>query len=200
MEKPLRHSHSGFFIPSTILAIFFGLFPLLHIANAGDVTLAWDANTESNLAGYKLYYDSDSSTEMYQGIGATEGDSPVPIYLEDLADPDSPIFSLTGLENGQYYYFVLTAFDTDGLESDFSNEVGTMISDGDGSGGDDTADDIVENTVSDGGDDTVDDTESGTSDDIVDDTGSGTSDEAVDDSGNGGGGGGGGGCFISNLF
>jgi hypothetical protein len=94
---------------------------------AGDVTLAWDPNSESNLAGYKLYYDGDSDDEMYRGTGASEGDSPVVIYLDDLSDADSPTFTLTGLENGQYYYFVLTAFDTDGLESDFSDEVGTLI-------------------------------------------------------------------------
>lgn len=93
-------------------------------ARAADVTLAWDANTESNLAGYKLYYDGDSDTERYKGVGANEGDSPVIIYLEDLEDPKEPSFTLAGLGEGQYYYFALTAFDTDGLESDFSEEVG----------------------------------------------------------------------------
>lgn len=57
-----------------------------------------------------FYYDGDSDTEMYQGRGANEGDSLIVIYLEDLDDLGSPTFSLT-------------AFDLDGLESDFSDEV-----------------------------------------------------------------------------
>lgn len=94
---------------------------------AGEVTLAWDSNSEGDLAGYKLYYDGDSDTEMYGGTGATEGDSPIVINLEDLADAGSPTFTLTGLEAGQYYYFALTAFNTDGVESEFSDEVGALV-------------------------------------------------------------------------
>jgi hypothetical protein len=94
---------------------------------AGDVTLAWSPNSESNLAGYKLYYDGDSDSEMYRGTGANEGESPIIIGLEDLADADSPVYTLTGLAVGEFYYFALTAFNTDGLESDFSDELGTEI-------------------------------------------------------------------------
>lgn len=128
MKKSPGHSPPKFFISSIILAIFLGPFLSFQIANAGDVTLGWDANTEKYLVGYKLYYESDSSTEIYKGVGATEGDSPIFIYLADLADYNSPTFTLTGLEDGQYYYFALTAFDTFGFESDFSDEVGTIIS------------------------------------------------------------------------
>lgn len=109
------------------LAQVFACLLLPAILVAGEVTLAWDPNAESNLAGYKLYYDGDTDTEMYQGTGADAGDSPVVIYLENLTDPDSPVFTLTGLTDGQYYYFVLTAFDTDGMESDYSDEVGTLV-------------------------------------------------------------------------
>jgi len=120
-----RKKASGVFVMMPLMAFFFLLLPAL--LEAGEVTLAWDPNSESNLAGYKLYYDGDSDSEMYGGTGANEGDSPVVIYLEDLADASSPTFTLTDLEDGQYYYFALTAFDTDGLESDFSDEVGTLI-------------------------------------------------------------------------
>lgn len=126
MRKAQIHSH----------AIFFLVFPVVFlvttclffaVANAADVTLAWDANTEENLAGYKLYYDGDSDTEMYQGTGAAEGDSPIIIYVDDLTDDEEPTFTVTGLDEGQYYYFALTAFDTDGMESDFSDEVGALL-------------------------------------------------------------------------
>lgn len=126
MKKDRLHPHAIFLL---VFPVAFLLTTCLFfaVANAGEVTLAWDANTEENLAGYKLYYDGDSDAEMYQGTGATEGDSPIIIYVEDLADVDAPTFTLTGLEEGQYYYFALTAFDSDGLESDFSEEVGALI-------------------------------------------------------------------------
>lgn len=116
---------SGIAFITGVLSLFFLLMPAA--LQAGEVTLAWDPNTEENLVGYKLYYDSDSDIEMYRGSGANEGDSPVVIYLDDLDDADSPSYTLTGLTTGQYYYFALTAFDTDGLESDFSDEVGTLV-------------------------------------------------------------------------
>jgi hypothetical protein len=97
------------------------------------VTLAWDDNTEDNLAGYKLYYKTDTSGVPYDGTGLGEGASPVTIYLETpadadssthvLEDPDNPQFPVTGLTPGTPYCFALTAFDTDGLESDYSVEV-----------------------------------------------------------------------------
>lgn len=108
---------------------FFPLFPLFesNTAFAAEVTLAWDANSESNIAGYKLYYENEKDDDFYGGSDANEGDSPITIYLLSLTDPDSPTYTITGLEEGTYYYFALTAFDTDGMESDFSDEVGVMV-------------------------------------------------------------------------
>ena len=89
-------------------------------ANALDLTLAWDANTEENLGGYKIYYDTDGSGEPYNGTGAVQGPSPIDVgnVLE---------FTLTGLSDdlGTIYYFAATAYNTDDtpLESDYSNEV-----------------------------------------------------------------------------
>ena len=126
MKNIKCHAYPIFLIAFPVVFLFItSLF--FAIANAAEVTLAWDANTEANLAGYKLYYDGDSDTEMYQGVGATEGDSPIVIYNEDLSDENAPVFTITGLEEGQYYYFSLTAFDADGMESDYSDEVGVMV-------------------------------------------------------------------------
>jgi hypothetical protein len=48
---------------------------------AKDVTLAWDTNMESNLAGYKIYYIPGASGGQvlanYTGTGAAEGSSPI---------------------------------------------------------------------------------------------------------------------------
>ena len=90
-----------------------------------DVTLQWDANTEPNLAGYRIYYKMDSSGEPYDGIEANEGTSPITVPLEDLDDPYNPQYTLTGLLDGTAYFFVVTAYNTGGLESGYSNEVST---------------------------------------------------------------------------
>lgn len=77
---------------------------------ATDVTLAWDANTEQDLAGYRVYQSTapgvyDKSTSK-------------------VCDVDKTIATCTisGLPDGAYYW-VATAYDGQGNESDFSNEV-----------------------------------------------------------------------------
>ena len=86
---------------------FFGLTLFLVLAGrAAEVTLAWDPNVEADLAGYRLHYGSISgvySQSFDVGSGTTG-------LIEDLNE-------------GSTYYFAVTAYNNDGLESDFSNEV-----------------------------------------------------------------------------
>ncbi|KPK14430.1 MAG: hypothetical protein AMK69_28610, partial [Nitrospira bacterium SG8_3] len=90
-----------------------------------DVTLQWDANSESDLAGYKVYYDTDSGAP-YNGTGAQEGNSPVdvPLAQDENVDPNVVQFTLHDLPNGTYY-FAVTAYNNEvpPLESGYSNEV-----------------------------------------------------------------------------
>ena len=77
---------------------------------AGDVTLAWDPNTEADLAGYRLYQATitDNVTtgwEMVAEIPA--GTTTYAVTVDDLKD----------------YAWQLTAFDTAGNESFVSNMV-----------------------------------------------------------------------------
>ena len=110
--------------------LFFGLFFLFPflLARSGfaaQITLAWDPNTEGNLAGYKIYYKGDTPSAPYDGTGANEGDSPIDVPLEWLIDEDSPEYKLTGLSDTKTYYFVVTAYDYDTRESGYSIEVST---------------------------------------------------------------------------
>ena len=91
-----------------------------------DVTLAWDANSETDLAGYKVYYGTTTGGP-YNGSGSSDGASPVVVPLSSLTNPSSPEFSLHGLADG-IYYFVATAYNTGGLESGYSNEVSAQAS------------------------------------------------------------------------
>ena len=73
---------------------------------SGSITLAWDANTESDLAGYKIYYGTSARS-----------------YQSSVNAGNVTSYQLTGLTPGQVYFIALTAYDTAGYESDFSNEV-----------------------------------------------------------------------------
>lgn len=91
------------------IAIFFAF---ITTAQAMDVALTCDPNTETDLAGYKIYYSSTSGGP-YTAYSA----------LFPYGSGVAPEFRLTvpdGLK-----YFVATAYDTQGNESEYSNEVST---------------------------------------------------------------------------
>jgi hypothetical protein len=73
---------------------------------AQSVTLAWDANTQPGIAGYRLYY------------GTASGNYP---YKSEVGNATTT--TVSNLTVGQTYYFVVTDFNTTGLESLPSNEV-----------------------------------------------------------------------------
>ena len=79
------------------------------------VNLSWAANAETDIAGYKVYYDTASGSS-YEGKGAKEGDSPIDVG-------NTTNFSLSDLQAGIDYYFTVTAYDKDGNESWFSREL-----------------------------------------------------------------------------
>lgn len=87
-----------------------------------EVTLQWNANVESDLLGYRVYYHPGASAPPYTGTDANEGDSPILIYADDVTVDDTCSFSLSGLQENQIYFFVATAIDTQGNESSYSGE------------------------------------------------------------------------------
>jgi len=107
MKHLLRH-HLPLLAPLGIVALCLGAGPI----RAADMTLAWDANTETNLGGYKVYYGSAS-----RAYGA-------PIDVGKVTT-----YTVTGLGTGTYY-FAVTAYDTSGNESGYSNEVSNAAADG----------------------------------------------------------------------
>ena len=83
-------------------------------ANAAtDVSFRWDPNQEPDLAGYRLYRS------------ATSGDYTLGAFIKEIpCGPNDAACSETvdqGVPDGTYFW-VVTAFDTGGLESAWSNE------------------------------------------------------------------------------
>ncbi|MFQ5638814.1 MAG: FlgD immunoglobulin-like domain containing protein [bacterium] len=94
--------------------IFIYLSATSSMALAGTATVSWDANTENDLAGYKVYY----------------GDSPNGNYPDIIDVGNVTSITIDNLTEGTTYYFVVTAYDVSGNESGFSQEVSATISSG----------------------------------------------------------------------
>ncbi|MBP1746321.1 MAG: Flagellar hook-length control protein FliK [Deltaproteobacteria bacterium] len=71
-----------------------------------QVTLAWDKNSESNIAGYRIYYGTGSrSYNWFIDVG------------------NATTYTITGLADGSTYYFAATAYDKSKKESKHSSEI-----------------------------------------------------------------------------
>jgi chitinase len=79
-------------------------------ALAADVTLAWNPNTESNLAGYRIHH------------GTANGSYSVHIDVQNVTR-----YTVTGLTAGQTYYFAATAYNASGNESGYSSPVSYTV-------------------------------------------------------------------------
>ena len=86
--------------------IFFLSLLFSSTDSAAQIRLAWNPNTESDLAGYLVHYGTASRT-----YGA-------PINVGNATS-----YTLTGLTPDIRYYFAVTAYDTAYNESGYSNEV-----------------------------------------------------------------------------
>jgi hypothetical protein len=102
-----RHAVMFLFLASLVLL---ALFPPYLAASTLIVkralTLAWDPNTEPDLAGYTIYYGTQSG-----------------IYDFTIDVGNVTQYTVTGLEPATQYYFSVTARDSSGNESDFSAEL-----------------------------------------------------------------------------
>ena len=68
------------------------------------ITLVWDRNPEPDIAGYNVYY------------GIISGEY---VRMETVTDPTAII----GVKGSRTFYFAVTAYDTNGMESELSDEV-----------------------------------------------------------------------------
>ena len=104
------HPKTGCVACHPVMALVFLviLMAVPQVVSAAEIRLAWDSNAESDVAGYKVYY------------GTTSGKYTHSINVGNVtqATLDLP---------KKKYYISLTAYDTHGNESDYSNEVSWPI-------------------------------------------------------------------------
>jgi len=102
-----------------IIFSFMLIIPLLIFSTcvfAEDISLSWDPPTINedgtpltDLAGYKVYYGNISGS-----------------YTKSIDVNNVTIFTVKNLTDG-VWYFAVTAYDTSGNESNYSNEVNKKV-------------------------------------------------------------------------
>ncbi len=111
MPFPIKNNAKRFYVllvlSLTAFMAFFFISPVtIQNAHAAEITLAWDQNPESDIAGYKVYYGFES--------GAYSNVIDIGSYTS---------CTISGLEEGETYFIAATAYDTSGDESAYSGEI-----------------------------------------------------------------------------
>ena len=79
---------------------------------AGNATLAWDPpDFSTDVNGYKIHYGTSSGT-----------------YSQVIDVGNMTSYTVSNLIDGQTYYFIVTAYNALGYESNVSNEVSKLLS------------------------------------------------------------------------
>jgi len=86
------------------------VFIFSSLAFAASISVSWNANTEADLAGYKVYFGNQSRA---YGAGIDVG--------------KTTNYRLDNAQSGRTYYVAVTAYDTSGNESDYSAEASVNI-------------------------------------------------------------------------
>ena len=100
VKRSLRFRNVGLICLAVLILVIFCLEAKVY---SDQVIVRWNANTEADLAGYKLFYGT--STANYE-------------IIDDVGDVTT--HTITDLVKGVTYFIALTAYDTFDNESGFS--------------------------------------------------------------------------------
>jgi len=111
--------HKGLGAVLFCLIVVIGSVLLTHApACAAQLSFIWDPSEDSDVTGYKVYYGTQSGT-----------------YTEVVDAGNNTSCTIPDLVVGATYYFAVTAYDSYGYESAYSNEVAYTAEGGSGGGG-----------------------------------------------------------------
>ncbi len=97
-------------IPTGLVALSLPWLASFAIATTpGTVVLVWNANTEADLAGYRVHY------------------GPASAPFSSIISVTAPTATISGLTNGYTYTFAVTAYNLAGAESPYSTSVSYTI-------------------------------------------------------------------------
>ena len=101
--------------PALAAALFMVMGLILGCGRSSSATesviLMWDPVSDPNLGGYRVYFGTSSRAYFRPGLGVGNIET----------------YELKGLNRKTTYYFAVTAYDFQGNESAFSNEVSRTI-------------------------------------------------------------------------
>ncbi|MGD0209117.1 MAG: fibronectin type III domain-containing protein [Verrucomicrobiota bacterium] len=83
---------------------------ITSVQAAGSVTLAWNRSSDTNVAGYNIYYGGASGA-----------------YTNEISVGNATNATISGLVQGTVYYFAATTYAASGMESPFSSEVSYTV-------------------------------------------------------------------------
>jgi len=83
-----------------------------NLVSGGNVNLTWQANPETDIKAYRVYYGTTSR-----------------IYGPPYSVGDVTAHTITGLDQGTTHYFAVSALDTSDNESGWSQEVAVQVTD-----------------------------------------------------------------------
>ena len=81
------------------------------IGHASSVILAWNPSIDKTVIGYKLYYSTTKSLS-----------NPTIVNVGNCVKA-----KISNLKHGRTYYFILTAYNSQGMESMPTNKIHTVI-------------------------------------------------------------------------
>ena len=116
-----------------LMTLFTSILFITLNAVGYSLTLGWNGTCDTNVIGYKLYYDSSIGTNDMITIGGIDScGRTYPSYTNTLTSYSNNIvivgiantsYSVSNLVPGLTYSFALTCFTGDGDESGFGNEI-----------------------------------------------------------------------------
>lgn len=114
----LKFSAKSLFCATNIIAMVIFVFLCANFARAGEATISWQANTEPDLAGYKIYYGTST-----RDAECPPANYPNKVDVGQTTSSTAPTYKLENLADGQTWFFSVTSYNSSQQESCFSEEM-----------------------------------------------------------------------------